>query len=190
MLSARYGTNVIVGGSDSPERARLREYSNTYVYYFDEQNHLNEQVVNQLVSIKNQPVTPLDFNVPIRFESYELVKDALKHGEALVLLLYWRSMGIVEKDYTVFVHMSNEKKEIVAAADSQPRAGHAPTTSWKPNQFVVDWSVIPITDEIPSGRYNLEIGMYYLPTMERLSFKDEKGLLKDTIVIQPIEILE
>jgi hypothetical protein len=188
MFFFKYGSNVTVGGADLAQPARLHDYSTTYLYSFDEQNRATEHLVRP-DETDAEPALPVNFT-PITLQGYELANSNLRHGETLVLLLYWRANGIIEKDYTVFVHLVDEKGATVAGADSPPRAGQAPTSLWGQNQFIVDWSMIPITDDIPAGVYTAEIGLYYRPTMERLSFLDKSGQTKDAVMIRPVNIVE
>ncbi len=188
MFFLKYGKNITVGGADLAQPARLHDYTTTYVYSFDEQNRIIEHLA-QLDETRPEPATPVNFT-PITLQGYEIAKSNLKRSESLVLLLYWSANTNIDKDYTVFVHLIDEKREMTVGADSPPRAGQAPTSSWKPNQLIVDWSVIPITDDIPTGVYQVEIGMYYQPTMQRLTFEDDAGKTRDAVMIKSLKIAE
>lgn len=82
----------------------------------------------------------------------------------LRLDLVWRAMARPSKDYTVFVHVLDSAGQVVAQVDSQPRGGDFPTGTWLPGDAVTDGYTL----SVPAGSLTLEVGMYYLPTLERL----------------------
>jgi len=83
----------------------------------------------------------------------------------LQLDLTWGAEAQPSKDYTVFVHLLDGSGRVVAQADSQPRGGDFPTSAWRRGDVVAD----SYTLSAPPGQYTVEVGMYYLPTLERLS---------------------
>lgn len=202
MFFLQYGESIFVrgtypdgivwlGGRLRSETARLRDHNAAYVYYFDETGRPIEVKVDKEATTAHAPGLPLNFQVPIRLEGYEVTSSALKQGNVLVLLLYWRAMETIPKDYTVFIHLI-KSGEMVFGQDSQPQDGRAPTSSWKANELIVDGHVIPVTSDVPAGNnYRLEIGLYYLPTMERLGIVDATGrVIADTLVIEPFSVVE
>jgi len=190
MFFVKYRDNVKVDGTDNVRPAGLREQSIAYVYYFDEQKRTREQRVDARSIIVNSPTPPIDFSIPIQLSGYEIASATLTRGETVVLLLYWKATAPIEKDYTVFAHLVNAPGETVAGSDNQPRGGKKPTSSWQVGETIVDWVIIPITPEIPRGKdYRLEIGWYYLPTLERAVVLDAEGNpIADKVFIAPIEI--
>ena len=198
MFALRYGSNVTVwsndveyGGVDANHFARLREHTNAFVYYFDAQKQHREIAVDPSDRSTASPALPANFEQSIRFEGYEVTGTTLKRGSDLGLLLYWKAFGQIEKDYTVFVHLVSEKGKQVLGEDNQPRGGREPTHSWDTGTLVVDAHILAIPPEVPRGEYRLELGLYYLPTMERLWLVDRAGNpVADHILIEPFEIVE
>ena len=192
MFTLQYGTDVIVGGTDFARPADLRKHKSAYVYYFDETTGTREQKVAQETSLSSVPKLPVTFDNLIRLEGYEIADQRLQRGQSLVLLLYWKALAKTDRDWTVFAHLVDANGEMIAGADGPPRAGKSPTSGWRTNALVVDWVVIPITDDIGTANdYRLQIGWYYLPTMERIQVRDEHGQpVTDSLVLQPIEIVK
>ncbi|MDE3074230.1 MAG: hypothetical protein KGJ86_02275 [Chloroflexota bacterium] len=83
---------------------------------------------------------------------------------AVTLGLRWQAMAAPSRDYTVYVHLLDAHGRIVAQADGQPRGGDFPTSTWLPGDRVEDRHTL----SVPPGRYTVEVGLYYLPTLERL----------------------
>jgi hypothetical protein len=188
MIALRYGKGVTVGSTEISAPAELRKHSQAYVCYFDEQNHLIAQVVEQTTRALLEPTPPVDFSVPLRLEGYEVARADVKRGEALAVVLYWRATAPIAQPYTVFAHLTDAKGEMIAGVDGEPRGGKSPTNTWQPGALVVDWVVVPISADSPMGEYRLEIGWYYLPTLERMSAFDALGNATDKIVIQPFVV--
>jgi len=204
MIYLRYGPNVTVmcsdvemGGVDWGEVeqnrfADLRAHLNSFVYYYDDDQKRHEVHVDPQSDSNSIPPLPVDFQVPIRLEGYELTSTTLRYESELVLLLYWKATGLIDKDYTVFVHLVDENGHMVTSTDSAPRNDSAPTTTWQKGKLIVDGHVLWITSDIPLGsRYRLEVGLYYLPTMERVGIVDGAGqVFADTLVIQPFSVVK
>jgi mannosyltransferase len=114
---------------------------------------------------------------------YSLSAGEIKAGETLMLTLYWQALAEMEKRYTVFVHLLDADNRIVAQMDSEPLGGTHPTTEWQFGEIVRDNYGLLIAPHTPPGEYLLEVGMYYLPTLERLPVLDASGNVKDDRVV-------
>lgn len=192
MFLLHYGKNVTVEGWDFHKIPPLREHSQAYLYYFSETGRPSEVSVEKSLNLHSSLSMPLQFQAPIRLEGFDVAKSNVRHGEMLPLLLYWRATGPIDRDYTVFVHLADENGKMVAGTDSQPRSGRLPTSSWQVNQLVVDAVLVPIADDIPSGnRYGIEVGLYYLPTLERVEILDGAGHpLGTSVTIEPFNMIK
>lgn len=198
MFFFRYGSNVSIGSVDSEWWGKLpqlsvpglREHQNSFVYYYDEQQVRIEIPVDPDATTVSTPSPPINFQVPIRLQGYDVTSTLLKPGSYLVLLLNWQATGTIERDYTVFVHLVNADGQIIIGEDSEPQNGATPTTQWKKGKLVVDAHILPITSDIPIGEnYHLEVGLYYPPTLERLGILDMEGkVTADTIIIQDFNV--
>lgn len=199
----QYGKNVSVsgtfadgrlytGGRVRAERARLSDYATAYVYYFDEMNHPIQVSVQKDAITYASPAPPHDFQVPIRLAGYEVTSTKIKKGEPLVLLLYWSATGKMDKDYTVFVHLMDANGQMITGDDSYPRNGKERTSEWRADRFTADAHVLSIQQDAPVGKnYRLEVGLYYLPTMQRVLIVNEEGVpFIDQVVIEPFEVVD
>ncbi len=198
MFLMRYGSGVTVwnndpewGGVDENRFAGLREHKNSWVYYFDESNRRYEVKVDPAAQFASAPATPVRFENGIRLEGFEITSATLNPGNDVALVLYWATAEPLDRNYTVFVHLVNEQGETILGEDAQPRRGLAPTKEWRLDKLVSDGHMLNITPDVPPGTYHLEIGLYYLPTQERLSITDENGhLVGDHVVIESLTVVE
>lgn len=128
----------------------------------------------------------------IELVGYSLSSTKVNAGDTLLLSLYWKAMDRVEKPYTVFTHLLDGENRVQAQMDGQPVGGTYPTTAWEVGEGVRDNYGLEIPPETPPGEYILEVGMYYLPTLERLPVRAASGrrIEGDRIVLETIQVKE
>lgn len=197
MFFFRYGQNVTVGdvapewwGTVSePQFAGLRAHNNSFVYYYDDSGQRHEIPVEQSPNVSASFALPVSLQKGIQLEGYEISHAQLNWNDTLVVLLYWRANVPIDRDYTVFVHLVDKAGQQIAGDDSQPLNGWMPTTAWKTDKLVIDPHILSIVDAPVSAGAHLEVGMYYLPTMERLSIVDSANQTNtSTLIIKPFSI--
>jgi len=126
-----------------------------------------------------------------RFEllGYDLARDAIQPGQSLDMTLYWKSIAPSPLQYTVFVHLLDSQGALRTQQDSMPQAGALPTSCWVVGEIVTDTLTIQLPADMPPGEYTLQVGMYYLPTGERLSVKtDVVGGTSDRVILQKVRV--
>jgi len=121
---------------------------------------------------------------------YNLDRTTVRPGDTLKLTLYWKTLGEMDRDYTVFTHLIDGESHIWGQEDSQPLDGYYPTSLWEEGEVVEEDSyAIVVRGDAPAGEYRLEVGMYLLSTGERLPLLDEAGRVKDNrILLERVEI--
>ena len=83
-----------------------------------------------------------------------------KEGDSLHFTLYWKSLGRIDTDYTVFVHLLDKEGNLRAQGDYPPVHGIFPTSQWQPGDVVRDERVVALPPDLPPGDYSLIIGLY------------------------------
>ena len=86
----------------------------------------------------------------------------------LTLTLYWQSLAAVSESYDVFVHVLTEEGNIVAQGDQQPVGALAPTDRWQAGDIIRDPYMIHMPTNLPTGTYDLSVGMYLRDSGMRL----------------------
>ncbi|MBI3537383.1 MAG: hypothetical protein HY070_07500, partial [Chloroflexi bacterium] len=191
MFQMRYGQTVQVEDIFTPRLARFADRQNPILIYFNARGDPTELAINPAAAILKKFSPPLAFEAEINLTGYELPLPRAQRGEPLPLILYWQAQRALTRDYTVFVHLLNANAEIIQGVDSQPRGGGAPTSKWEIGTLTPDGILLPIPSDAPPGIYRVEIGLYDLPTLERLQIRDANGArVDDKIVIESIEIVE
>ena len=190
-LALRYGANVVVNGLDLKGTVDLRAHKSGILFYYDEHHNLHEQAAAPSASVNVTPELPVRLEEGISLDRVEVASNQVKRGDAIVLFLYWFAANKIDKDYSVFAHLVDANGKMVSGYDSQPARGNRPTHAWTPQQTELDAIVLPVDPGTPTGRgYRLEIGMYDLATMRRLSLLDANGQPQgDTITFESFEIV-
>jgi hypothetical protein len=92
-------------------------------------------------------------------------------GEGLQLTLFWQAsepLGDEVPSLNVFTHVLDGSGQLVAGHDSIPGNGRYPTPSWLPGITIADPHVIQLPPDLPSGAYEIRVGLYDPESGERL----------------------
>ena len=84
------------------------------------------------------------------------------------VLLHWRALRPIEREFTVFVHGLDAGGRMVAQSDGPPPAA---TSSWTPGETVLD------ARTLPAGVASLRVGLYLRESMQRLPGGDGDSAL-------------
>jgi hypothetical protein len=116
-------------------------------------------------------MTDVRFGDDFKLLGYDLAQG----GDTLKLTLHWQALRQPTTYYKVFVHLFDPQTEaVVAQDDAVPRRWAYPTTWWEAGEVVSD--EIPLSLEgVPSGRYQLAVGVYDAESGERLTAIDAAG---------------
>jgi len=106
---------------------------------------------------------------------YNLDPLSVPPGKALRLHLFWEALSNIDEDYTVFVHLLGDDGAIISQRDSQPLEGTYPTFLWEKGEVIVDEYLLTVPGDVSPGEHVVEVGMYRLDTIERLTVKEGKA---------------
>jgi hypothetical protein len=104
----------------------------------------------------------------IRLLGYKLAQPEPGSGDPLTLTLYWQPLARLDRDYTIFVHILDPSGETATGWDNMPCQDACPTAQWPAGRLVEDAHLVPLPPGLPAGEYRVALGVYYLPTGERL----------------------
>ena len=114
----------------------------------------------------------VDFGGVIGLRGYDL-----EPGEPARLTLYWQALGPIPEDYSVFVHVLDDRGQKVAQNDGPPFwLTEMGTSSWVPGRLYRDERLL----KVPGGKYRLAIGIYRWQDLSRLPAGE-----KDHFLIEP-----
>lgn len=128
----------------------------------------------------------------MRFLGYDLDDEPVHPGDVVTLTLHWQCLSEMHASYTVFTHLLNAQGDLVAQRDQVPGEGAFPTTGWRTGEVITDPYHILLPQDLSSGTYEVEIGMYDLATGMRLPLSEGGGptpegrlLLTESIQVAP-----
>jgi hypothetical protein len=140
------------------------------------------------------PMHPLHvrFGPSIWLVGYELTTPERAPGETVEVVLYWRALAPLDRQYTVFMHLLNASGEWVAGWDMMPRYNTYPTTDWPVAELIDDVRILPLSSDLPPGKYRVALGMYDWGTGERLpaytgeghAIPDQALVLEDMVAVE------
>ena len=119
-------------------------------------------------------IVEADLGGKIELLGYDLATAYASPGDTLRLTLYWKALTQMNKDYTVFTHLTSTDDRIWGQQDNWPVKGTYPTWAWMEGEVVVDDYEILIQPETPQGEYMLQVGMYDRITGQRLTVTDAR----------------
>lgn len=122
------------------------------------------------------------FDKKIRFLGSDFTADAATRQARLVL--YWKSLALIDSSYSVFVHLLDNGGKVIAAGDAAPGGGEFATTGWVVDEFVTDVHSFVIPDGVAPGSYRVEIGWYDPVSGTRLPTADGQ----DRVLLAPVNV--
>jgi hypothetical protein len=125
----------------------------------------------------------------VELVGYDLDRDQVEAGSAIVLTLVWRCTAEMDTAYTVFTHLLDAGGQVRGQQDNPPLGGSYPTTLWVPGEYVVDTYEIAVDAGAPPGGYAVEVGMYDA-NVQRLPVRDPTGAAGDRVLLGAIEVRE
>jgi hypothetical protein len=130
-----------------------------------------------------------NFDGQILLLNAALGRQQLHPGETLPITLVWQGQRQMSEDYTLFIHLLDEKGQIRGQVDVWPRDGTYPTSQWAEGEAFSDTYAVRLQPDAPPGAYQVEIGWYLLRTMQRLPVLDASGqAIDDKILIAGLDV--
>lgn len=133
----------------------------------------------------------LRFEDGITLIGYSLDQRQVTSSNDPTLTLYWQGQDTPSQDYRVFVHLVGDNGLRVAQHDGEPQGGAAPTSSWLPDQTIIDEHPLSIIPDAPAGAYRLIVGLYESDTGQRLQLRrdGEVVMQADSVTLSGIRIV-
>jgi mannosyltransferase len=154
----------------------------------------------QVTQSRHLPSWPMEVTYPvsldegcIRLEGYTTQPAQIRAGDSLQVDLFWQAQCSLADDYTVFVHLLGAYNPATggplwAQDDTYPLQGGHPTSRWLPGQVVPDRHPLELPTNTPTGRYQIEVGLYDATTGARVpvdALNEDRILLEEVSVAAP-----
>jgi hypothetical protein len=110
-------------------------------------------------------VVNLQFGEAITLAGYEVNKSG---DQQVTIKIAWQARAAPDRDYTVFVHLTDPGGTIFSQQDSPPSR---PTSQWIPGEVITDTYTLPT----PPGDYTITVGLYVQDSGFRLPVNEADG---------------
>ncbi len=124
--------------------------------------------------LSDAAVVDLRSTVGVNLLGYEFSRTQLRHGDRLLLTLYWSTLRELTDNYRVQVTLQNTETELELSKPVIRYPGGAPPTRWTQNQYVTDIHYIEIAERIPPGNYQVLISLEVCDVNEVCRAADER----------------
>ena len=129
----------------------------------------------------------LQFGSGPRLTGYSFTPAVARPGDTLLVTLQWQATTRMSVDYTVFTQLWDSSGQVAAQLDSQPASGTRPTSGWQPGETVLDRKALLLPAGLPPGSYTLQVGLYDLATLQRLTLSPggDEHVFLGTVQVMP-----
>jgi tetratricopeptide (TPR) repeat protein len=133
---------------------------------------------------------PRNLNLEVALLGFDVHQARVEPGETLDVTLWWQALTCMNRDYTVFIHLTGPQGRIWAQEDRLLLRDDLPTSAWQVGWVVQDQYHVPLPCDVKPGEYAVTIGVYYWETGQRLpmwdgQFRRDPG---DAIVLRAISV--
>ncbi len=134
----------------------------------------------------NQIALPVQFGDVMQFLGHDRRTSTLVSNKTVELILHWQLLEKPSRQYTIFAHLLDVDGQVVAGFD----ANEYPTSFWREEggERLLSYSRLPISGDLASGEYQLEIGVYNQASGERLPVLEQGQSVGDRLLLAPLVI--
>jgi hypothetical protein len=119
----------------------------------------------------------------IALKGFTLPPGPYRPGEIVPITLEWQAYASPSAGYVLFAHVVGADGAPLAQQDRPPAA---PTEQWRPGAQVLDLYGPTLRLDTPPGRYQVLIGWYAYPSLDRLPLE---GDATDSYTLGEIEVV-
>lgn len=122
-----------------------------------------------------------EFEGDLRLITATVPSSALAPGAVLCLHLTWQAAAPLPSDHALFVHLVNDRGQLMAQSDVWP---DVPTSQWTAST-VTTYHAFDVPRNLPPGKYRLEAGAYDIANGRRLPLASGGNAVRLKDLISP-----
>jgi uncharacterized membrane protein len=103
---------------------------------------------------------PAQFGTSVELVGFDMREAVRAPGSPLEVTLHWHAIETPDRHYHTFVHLLDDKGNIVAQHNGPPGEGKLPTLGWLPGEYLIDTHLLQLPYDLPDGIYHLGVGLY------------------------------
>ncbi|MFQ5885912.1 MAG: hypothetical protein ACE5II_01615, partial [Anaerolineae bacterium] len=132
----------------------------------------------------------VNYEGEIRLLGYDIEEGVIRPGEFLPVTLYWQSLKVMERDYTVYLKLFGSDNEVIGQIDTYPGLGSYPTTFWQEGDIIKDTYALGIERPVePPLAAFIGVGLYETETMRDLAAYDGEGQAIDRVILGRVRVV-
>jgi 4-amino-4-deoxy-L-arabinose transferase-like glycosyltransferase len=122
----------------------------------------------------------------------EVQSKTLPSGKEGWVVLHWRALRDMDRDYKVAVYLLDGKGRIAGQADRLLLSNRLEATSrWQPDQLEIDYYTLPSLPGTPPGEYTLEVAVYDPESAARLQvFSTDTGVTASSLKVGSLSVVK
>lgn len=131
----------------------------------------------------------VNYEGEIKLLGYDIQERVISPGEFLHITLYWQSLQVMERDYTVYLKLFGPHNEVIGQTDTYPGLGSYPTTLWQEGDIIKDTYALGIERrvELPFAAF-IGVGLYETATLRDLAAYGGEGQAVDRVIIGQVKV--
>ena len=102
----------------------------------------------------------INFDGKIELVGYELSPGALKAGESVSPVFYWKALARMDRSYALFIHLLGRGGQVVGRLDTIPYGGRYSTLLWEPGEVFRDEYEVAISQDAVPSLGTVIVGFY------------------------------
>lgn len=122
---------------------------------------------------------------PLAFMNSRVDQMGVYPGNTVELWTFWQVKEIPNRPLSLMAHLVKPDGALIAAGDGLG----VPIDQWRPGDVIVQRHRLSVPPETPPGRYSIQVGAYWLDTLERWPTRDENGS-SDRLALTWVEVLD
>ena len=102
----------------------------------------------------------INFDDKMALVGYGLDRRTIEPGDEITLMLYWRGLREMERNYTISAQLVSDELGKVAEDSNWPLKGDAPTMLWEPGRLLEDPKTLTVRPDAQPGVYDVHITVF------------------------------
>jgi hypothetical protein len=102
----------------------------------------------------------INFDDKMALVGYNLDRRVVEPGGEIALVLYWRGLREMERNYTISAQLMNDAQIKVAEDSNWPLKGDAPTMLWEPGRLLEDPKTLTVLADAQPGVYDVRVAVF------------------------------
>ncbi len=102
----------------------------------------------------------INFGNQVALVGYDLNTRVIRPGETLSVTLYWQALAPVQRDYSIFIHLTSQSSQIAAANDGSPYSKPKRMKQWFVGQTMQEVRPLAVSASAPVGLYDVQLGVF------------------------------